>query len=319
MQKTFIYYLLALFLISCKSVPTDDRTLTLVTLKGPSSMGMVQMADSLSRSGDTTLKIEIVSEPMMVRKMMIDGSADFCVLPTTMASVLYNKGIDYQLIAIPVWGTLYLFGDKSVQINSWQDLKGKRVFVMAKGMTPDLLFRYLLHRNGIDPDNNIILDYSFPTHIDLANAVAAGKAQIGIISEPYVSLVMQRNKNIIPFMNLDAEWSKIEGIPIAETALLGRREVIEKHPDIVEQLIHNYAQSSIWVNAHPVEAAGLIVKYRILPDTAAALRAIPYSNLKVVDCSEVKRDINEYLKVFFNMSPESIGGKLPDEKFYYKY
>ena len=94
---------------------------------------------------------------------------------------------------------------------------------MAKGMTPDVLFRYLLQKNDIDPDRDISLDYSFPTHIDLANAVAAGQADPGVISEPLASLAMQNNKALRRIFSLNDEWRKYQGIPLAETAFMAKK------------------------------------------------------------------------------------------------
>src|SRR5690606_17270715 len=87
-----------------------DSAFTIVTLQGPSSMGMIWMIDSLRRATNPTVSVEIVAEPIQVRQWMLEGTADFAVLPLTMAAILYNKGIDYRLLAIPVWGTLYLAG-----------------------------------------------------------------------------------------------------------------------------------------------------------------------------------------------------------------
>jgi NitT/TauT family transport system substrate-binding protein len=105
-------------------------------------MGMIKLIDSLDRVEEPGIKVQIVNEPIQVRKMMLDGKADFAVLPTTMAAITYNKGLEYRLIAIPVWGTLFLFGNDST-ITRWEDLRHKKVHVMARGMTPDVLFQYL--------------------------------------------------------------------------------------------------------------------------------------------------------------------------------
>lgn len=310
--------MLALVLVSCNySIKnTDKKHVTFATLKGPSSMGMIKMIDSLANAESNELKVEILNEPIQVRKLVIDGTADFAVLPTTMAAIMYNKGLDYKLVAIPVWGTLYLFGSDTT-IRSWSDLKGKKVNVMAKGMTPDVLFRYLLEKNGISPGKDITLDYSFPTHIDLANAVAAGQATLGVISEPLVSLVMQRNKEVYPIFDLNREWGNALNIPIAQTALIVKKSLIEKNPQLVEQVVSCYRSSSQWVNCYPDSAAELIVKYGILPNVEVAQCAIPRSNMKFVRArSEIER-IGEYLAIFYQMNPEIIGGKVPDENFYY--
>lgn len=60
-------------------------------------------------------------------------------------------------------------------------------------MTPDVLFRHLLRKNGLDPDRDLLLDYSFPTHIDLAQAVNAGQAELAVISEPLATLAIRNN------------------------------------------------------------------------------------------------------------------------------
>ena len=88
-------------------------------------MGMIRLIDSLSQGKRHSVQVKILNEPLQVRKMMIDGSADFVILPTTMAAIVYNKGLEYQLIAIPVWGTLYLFGSDTT-ITRWEDLRGKK-------------------------------------------------------------------------------------------------------------------------------------------------------------------------------------------------
>jgi len=310
---------LAFLLYGCRNSTQNAgsiSTYTIATLKGPSSMGMIKLIDSLSHGNKHSVLVKILNEPLQVRKMMIDGTADFAILPTTMAAIVYNKGLNCQLIAIPVWGTLYLFGSDTT-ITRWKDLRGKTVNVMARGMTPDVLFRYLLQKNGINPDRDITLDYSFPTHIDLANAIAAGQADLGVISEPLASLAMQNNKTVRRIFSLNDEWSRYEGIPIAETAFMAKTSVIKNNRQIVEKLISGYESSTKWVNQNPDSAAMLIVKYNILPNAEVALNAIPRSNLKFVRANGIQPQIEAYLNVFYKMNPDIIGGKIPDEDFFY--
>ena len=191
---------------------------------------------------------------------------------------------------------------------------------MARGMTPDIMFRFLAERNGLNPDKDIELDYSFPTHIELANAVSAGIVKIGVISEPMVSLVMEKNSNVFPILDFNEEWIKIFGeeVPFAQTALLVKKSYANAHPTIVNSYLKKLHESIDWVNENPEEAAKLIVKYKILPDEKMAIHAIPLSNLKFMPVWEVRKGINEYFRVFYNFSPLILGGTLPDEKFYYK-
>lgn len=318
-RKSILLFVVIILLWGCSSVSNQEgsnSTITFATLKGPSSMGMIKLIDSLQNAKDTNIEVKILNEPIQVRKMIIEGEADFAILPTTMAALIYNKGLDYKLIAIPVWGTLYLFGNDST-ITQWDHLWGKRVNVMAKGMTPDVLFKYLLIANGINPEKDIILDYSFPTHIDLANAVAGEQANLGVISEPMVSLAMQKNKNIFPIFDLNLEWNKVLNMPIAQTALLVKAGTIKQNPELVEQVLKQYKLSTDWVNANPDSAAHLIVEYNILPNYEVAYNSIPRSNLNFVRAKDIREQIEQYLRIFYEMDPNIIGGKIPDESFIY--
>jgi len=311
----------SLFLaISCSSPEKEkDRILT-TTLKGPSAMAMIQMIEEKPVLGGNFLtSFEIKNEPNQVKAMIMEGSVDFAVVPTTMAALLYNKGQDYILAAIPVWGTLYLFGSDT-SIHTWVDIKNKKISLMAKGNTPDVLFRYLAKANGIDTEKDIILDYSFPGHIELANAIASGISDLGVISEPMVSLVQQKNPNVKPLIDLNIEWEKQFGdsIPFAQTALLVKKEFLISHPELVEEYLEKLKESIDWVNQYPDSAAGLIKKYDILPDSALALMSIPRCNMRYADTFNEKDGIQEYLKVFYTFNPLIIGEKLPDEEFYYK-
>ena len=308
---------LALLLKGCTSPSADQSSpLVLATLKGPSSMGMIRLIDSLENGKDLNTEVIIFNEPLQVRKMMIEKSADFVILPTTMAALLYNKGLEYHCTAIPVWGTLYLVGKDSV-VADWEDLRGKRVNVMARGMTPDVLFRYLLRENGITPEKDITLDYSFPTHIDLANAVAAGQCDLAVISEPLVSMVLKKNNSLYRVFNLDDEWTRFEGIPVAETSFMVSKSALMTHPEEVERLMAGYELSTRWVNQYPDSAASLIVKYGILPDVEVARSSIQRSNLKFVAAKDIRPVITAYLDVFYQMNPDIIGGRIPDEDFIY--
>jgi len=316
MKNTFIIFILLLALTDCKQ-NTDTQKIRIATLKGPSAMGMVKMIDSLNQVEESNIEITIYNEPIQVRKLMLENEVDLAVLPTTMAAILYNKKVNYKLAAIPVWGTLYLFGNDTT-IKTWSDLRGKKINLMAKGMTPDVLFKYLLIQNDIDPENDVKLDYSFPTHIDLANAVAAEQADLGVISEPLVSLVMKKNKKLKPIFDLNSEWKKIvQNTPIAQTALLVHSDFVKNNPEKLQEFLDNYKKSTNWVNENKHEAAKLIVQYEILPNIEVAESSIPRSNLNFIEAKDIRKEINEYFQIFYDLNPDIIGGKIPDEYFIY--
>lgn len=319
MKKRYLYIIapLLFILLACNN-EKENHKIRIATLRGPSAMGMVKMIDSLHQEKKSDIEITIYNEPIQVRKLMLEQDVDLAILPTTMGAILYNKKIPYQVAAIPVWGTLYLFGNDTT-INNWSDLKGKKINLMAKGMTPDVLFKQLLIKNGLDPTKDVFLDYSFPTHVDLANAVAANQATLGVISEPLVSLVMQKNRLVYPIFDLNNEWNMVNrDIPIAQTALLVNSDFAKNNSEKLRVIINSYKKSTNWVNKNNSEAAELIAKHNILPNSQVALNSIPRCNLNFIEAKNIKDQIFNYLEIFYQMNPNIIGGKMPDSNFIYQ-
>jgi NitT/TauT family transport system substrate-binding protein len=291
--------------------------ITIATLNGPSAISMVKMMQDSILSDSAIMKFIIKTEPNLVKPMILQEQADIAILPTNMASILFNLGAKYKIAVIPVWGTLYVFGQDST-VKKWQNLKGKKVYLMGRGMTPDIMFRYLLTKNGLKPDKDFFPDYSFPTHLELGNAVAAGKAGLAVLSEPMVTIANSRNPKVKRLLSLEDEWNRVSGdsIPFAQTALLIKNSFAENHPALVKALVEKYKESINWVNTNPALAANLIVQFRIMPDSALAMKTIPGCRLEFREAWPMKSGINRYLKVFYDFDPVIVGGKLPANDFY---
>jgi NitT/TauT family transport system substrate-binding protein len=49
-----------------------------------------------------------------------------------------------------------------------------------------------------------------------------------------------------------------------------------------------------------------------------AYQSIPRCNMNFRYACNIRDLVADYLEIFHNMNPDIIGGKLPDENFYYK-
>jgi NitT/TauT family transport system substrate-binding protein len=70
------------------------------------------------------------------------------------------------------------------------------------------------------------------------------------------------------------------------------------------------------VNANVEDAAALIEKYDIIP-AAVAKKALPYCNITFIEGEEMKTRLGGYLGTLAEQNADAVGGKLPDEGFYY--
>jgi NitT/TauT family transport system substrate-binding protein len=63
-------------------------------------------------------------------------------------------------------------------------------------------------------------------------------------------------------------------------------------------------------------AAKLVEKFNIFK-AAIAEAAIPYCNITYIGGADMKPLMDGYLRVLFEQNTASVGGKLPDDGFYY--
>ncbi|WIF94006.1 ABC transporter substrate-binding protein [Caminicella sporogenes] len=300
----------------------DEKENEKITLKvaapsGPTTVSLIKMfKDKPSLGNNIEVIYESVKSPDLLAAKIISGEVDFAVVPTNLAAKLYNKGVPYKLAAPTIWGVLYVAGTENVE--KWNDLKNKEVVTIGRGLTPDILFRYLLSKNGLNPDEDLKLNYlSSPQ--ELAQTMIAEKNTIGIIPEPMLTTVLMKNKDIKIYIDMQKEWKKITGYEsYPQSSLIIKNEVLEKHPKVVDKFLTEYENSIKWVNDNPDKAGTYVEDLNIGLNAKIVEKAIPRSNIKYVDASNAKSAIREYLKVLFDFSPKSIGGKLPEDEFYFE-
>ena len=70
------------------------------------------------------------------------------------------------------------------------------------------------------------------------------------------------------------------------------------------------------VRANTEQAAELIGNYEIVK-APIALKALPYCNICCLTGDELKDCLGGYLSALYEMNPQSVGGKLPDDGLYY--
>ena len=79
---------------------------------------------------------------------------------------------------------------------SWDDLRGKSVIPGRKGGVPYMTFEYVLKKNGIDPQKDLVLDDSIKFDL-MAGAFAGGEAEYVTLFEPTASLTEDSGKGYI--------------------------------------------------------------------------------------------------------------------------
>ncbi|HPT70142.1 MAG TPA: ABC transporter substrate-binding protein [Syntrophomonas sp.] len=333
MKKHFIAVLLTFILLitltGCGQNQTEKQpapkskveniSVDVGVLRGPSGISMIKMINDNPVLGEgVKVNYSIEQSTDVLSSKLLSGEIELATIPANMAATLYNKGVPYQLACMNTWGVMYVVSNGKA-INSWADLKGQTIGAVSKGASSDVVFKYLLKQNGIDPDKEVTLNYS-PSPVELAQLFMAGKTSLAVLPEPWVSVVQSKNPQLKIVLDLQKEWTKIQGsdTPFAQTCLVVNKEFAAQHPQVAEKFLNEYATSIDWVNKNPQLAADLVKNTDIGIPADVAAAAIPRCNLKYVSSQESKAAVNKYLQVLLQFSPETVGGKIPDDKFYYQ-
>ncbi len=288
-------------------------------IKGPTGVGMVHLMDAQDKgTASNNYHFTVVGSPEEVQAKIINNEADIAAVPTNLAAALFSKtNGNISLLAVNTLGVLYMM-ENGESIQSVADLKGKTIYSTGQGANPEYVLDYILTQNGLDPDKDVTIEF-VEQNDELATLVATGKAEVAMVPEPNVTSIVAKNSDIRVALNMTEEWDKVtdDGSKLMMGCVIVRNAFAQEHPEAVDAFLAEY-EASIQ-GAEDIEAtAALCETYGIIPKAAIAKQAIPRCNLTFVSGDAMMNQIKGYYDVLFAANPKSIGGKLPDDSFYYK-
>ncbi len=294
--------------------PADNKEIqkpvNIGVLQGPTGMGIVHLMD------DSNYNIEIVGSPDVLIGKIVTGEVDLAAVPSNLAAILYERsGQKIELLAINTLGVLYVLEDGK-EVNSIADLAGKTLYVSGKGATPDFAIQYLLKKHGLEVGKDVILDFS-TQHADLASMLVAGRHDLALLPQPHVTSVLMQNQNFRIALDLTKEWKGVTGSELPMGVIVAQKEFIENNKDALLTFLEKYEQSIQLVNNNIAKSAALIAEHNILPNPEVAEQAIPFCNIVYIDAANGRAYLEDFFNILFEFSPDSIGGKIPDDGFYF--
>ncbi|MEE1037628.1 MAG: ABC transporter substrate-binding protein, partial [Eubacterium sp.] len=85
----------------------------------------------------------------------------------------------------------------------------------------------------------------------------------------------------------------------------------------VADFLKEHAESAEAVNRDVETGAALAVEAGIIAKEPIAKKAIPACNITCITGEKMKEALSGYLEVLYGLNPESVGGALPEDAFYY--
>ncbi len=310
-----------LFLSGCTEGASTNEIVISVP-DGAPALAVYKMLDEKGKIGGYDVKINIVSGTEEIATQITSGESDVCVMPTNLATKLYNKGVDVKLASVNVFGVLYMIG--SQPITSLNDLLGKVIVYTGAGGTPELTLQIIFDKNNIEyvqsetaVEGKVAIT-AVTAGSDAIKSVKLGKADYAVLGEPVVT---QANKNLgtSVVLDLQQEWSKIIGEnSYTQAGVVLSKSVYNKNVfvrGLMEQLSLNseYLLNNYEGVKETLQNSGSALSVDFTQETVERL------NIGHKTAVDAKEGLEKYLNALYEYNPSLIGDKMPDEGFYLAY
>ena len=303
-----------------------------LTLAGPYaavSNALIRITEA-KMLADGAEEVEFLTwkDPDQLRALALEGKADFLAMPSNVAANLYNRGVKLRLLCISVWRILYVVSSDPA-IKALEELRGKELLMPFRGDMPDIVFATLAEKLGIpigSGEDAIALRYT-ATPLDAMQLLLTRRAKHALLAEPAVSTGMKKSRTmpvsaIAPALHrsvdMQQEWARAFArapkIPQAGIAVMGTQ--LGNAP-LIARFMQAYSEAQNWCNTQPDECGKLVAARvdMLTPEgVAESMRAAPG---EVVPAAAARADIEFFFEQLAARQTKLIGGKLPDDTFYW--
>lgn len=146
----------------------------------------------------------------------------------------------------------FLLAREPIDDFTWESLKGALVLGGRKGGMPEMVFEYILRKNGMDPMKDLDINQS----IDFGSTAAAftsGQGAYTVEFEPAATLLEQQGAGfVVASLGVDSGY-------VPYTAYSAKSDYMEEHPEIIQGFTNAIQKGLDYVNSHtPKEIAEVI-------------------------------------------------------------
>lgn len=184
-----------------------------------------------------------------VATAVISGEADIGFMGPESTIYVYNQNSDDHLInfaQLTQRAGNFIVAREPMENFQWTDLKNTCVLGGRKGGMPEMVFEYVLKKNGIEPATDLQIDQS----IDFGSTAAAfsgGKGDFTVEFEPSATSLEMENAGYVV-----ASVGEASGY-VPYTGFSAKKSYLENNPETIQKFTNALQRGMDYVNSHTPE------------------------------------------------------------------
>ena len=248
------------FLLACGDAPVENTNLQKVTLNEVAhSIFYAPMYVAIEEGyfAEEGIDLELVTGFGADKTMtaVLTGEADIGFMGSESSIYTYAGGAEDYVVnfaQLTQRAGNFLVSREPIENFTWDMLKGSDVLGGRAGGMPQMVFEFILKKNGIDPKTDLNIDQS----IDFGSTAAAfsgGDADFTVEFEPHAtSLEAKGDGYVVASLGEDSGY-------VPYTAFSAKKSYIDANPELIQSFTNALQKGMIYVQNHtPEEIAEVI-------------------------------------------------------------
>jgi NitT/TauT family transport system substrate-binding protein len=207
---------------------------------------------------DEGLKVNLVNGLGADKTMtaVLSGDCDIGFMGAEASIYVYNEGAEDYVVNFAQLtqraGNFLVSRDMNEEFK-WDNIKGKTVIGGRAGGMPQMVFEYILKKNGIDPKTDLTIVQNIDFGLT-SQAFTSGRGDYTVEFEPAATgLELAGKGKVVASMG-------VESGKVPYTAFSAKKSYIKKHPEVIQNFTNAVQKGLDYVSSHTPEEIAKVIQ-----------------------------------------------------------
>lgn len=302
--------------VGCNLTSKEVKIISGNSLDGISISKLIKEENEIKKGYNTTYNIENKKEKL--EKSLDNEKYDIAIVPTDMATKVYNKNSNYQICASIGEGSYYLVTSDPTITGFNSTLLNKDVAIIEENSMIDIISKSILNKNNVD---NSKVNFKYVSSApEIVTTLALGNIRTGIVPETSLTTLLYKHSGLKILTSTNEAYEKAFNIKegYSQFSIIVKKDFAKDNKEYVNEFLSKVKSSIDFVNKNPLQAGAYGEELSIPIKPQVLSKAIKRCNLKFIIVDEFKNNYKELFNILYNYNKEAVGGTVIDESIYYK-